>query len=192
MNKAQLRNYFLEKRKHLLPEKCLDMNKKIAKNFSDFLKLKNKEINYLHIYFPILGKNEVDTALIIKHIQKNYPTIILVVSKSNFTNCSMQHFEYTYSTILIENNYGILEPANGIEIPSEKIDMVIVPLVVIDKNGHRIGYGKGFYDHFLAECKTSCLKIGLSFDEPIDSIPNDTYDIPLDICITPSEITFFK
>ena len=41
------------------------------------------------------------------------------------------------------------EPVDGVEIPSTKIDVVFVPLLAVDKKGHLVGYGKGFYDTFL-------------------------------------------
>jgi 5-formyltetrahydrofolate cyclo-ligase len=46
----------------------------------------------------------------------------------------------------------IFEPVDGIEVPSHKIEVVFVPLLAFDKQGQRVGYGKGFYDKFLAEC----------------------------------------
>jgi 5-formyltetrahydrofolate cyclo-ligase len=69
--------------------------------------------------------------------------------------------------------------------------MVIVPLLAFDKKGYRVGYGKGFYDRFLANIETQ--KVGLSFFEPIEEI-NDVHlnDIRLDQCITPNGIINFK
>lgn len=70
--------------------------------------------------------------------------------------------------------------------------MVFVPLLAFDKNGDRVGYGKGFYDKFLKECKPEIIKIGLSFFEPeekIDGIFEE--DIKLDYCVTPNEIYTF-
>jgi 5-formyltetrahydrofolate cyclo-ligase len=64
---------------------------------------------------------------------------------------------------------------------------MFVPLLAFDVNGHRVGYGKGFYDQYLAKCSSKIIKIGLSlFDEPsiIDEV--ESTDIPLDIIITPT------
>jgi 5-formyltetrahydrofolate cyclo-ligase len=70
---------------------------------------------------------------------------------------------------------------------------VIVPLLCFDRRGHRVGYGKGFYDRYLQKCRPDCIKAGLSFFDPVDLI-DDTYadDIPLDICVTPSETFRFN
>ncbi len=70
--------------------------------------------------------------------------------------------------------------------------MVLVPMLIADQNGHRVGYGKGFYDKFLATCKPSCIPVGLCFYEPVASIDDvNALDMPLKYCVTPgSSIAF--
>ena len=100
----------------------------------------------------------------------------------------MTHFLLTDSTKLVKNSYNIPEPVDGIQISTEQIDVVFIPLLAFDKTGHRIGYGKGFYDRFLANCKPETLKIGLSFFKA--EITNFDYlssDIGLNYCITPNK-----
>jgi len=70
--------------------------------------------------------------------------------------------------------------------------VVIVPLLICDLNGYRLGYGKGFYDRFLSECRADVLKIGLNYFEPIAQIPGEDTDIPLDFLITPINCHAFK
>ena len=67
-----------------------------------------------------------------------------------------------------------------------------MPLLAFDEKGNRVGYGKGFYDKFLAECKPEVLKIGLSFFESekmISDVLNT--DIQLDLCVTPTKVYNF-
>lgn len=74
----------------------------------------------------------------------------------------------------------------------KKIEVVFVPLLAFDKQGNRVGYGKGFYDRFLKQCKTDVVKIGLSLfdaEEEIEDVLEN--DIPLDYCITPNKIHEF-
>src|SRR5690606_3671762 len=90
------------------------------------------------------------------------------VSQSDFSTHTMKRFLLTDHTVIKQNKWGIPEPVDSfgsIEIPSEKLDVVFVPLLVFDEMGHRTGYGKGFYDRFLARCRAETLKIGLSFFE---------------------------
>jgi 5-formyltetrahydrofolate cyclo-ligase len=97
----------------------------------------------------------------------------------------MQHYLLTDSTKFVINEYGIPEPEDGIEIAAEKIDVVFMPLLAYDIKGTRVGYGKGFYDRFLSECKSEVLKIGVSFFEPeVREIRKSNTDIPLNCCIS--------
>ena len=64
--------------------------------------------------------------------------------------------------------------------------MVLVPLLAFDKLGHRVGYGKGYYDRFLAKCPPNCLRIGLSLFDPVERIDDVVpTDIRLNSCLTP-------
>ena len=73
-------------------------------------------------------------------------------------------------TVLYENKWGIPEPRDGKVISASSIDIVIVPLLYADEEGNRVGYGKGFYDRFLSECKNDIQKIGVNFFAPKDEI----------------------
>ena len=139
---------------------------------------------YYHIFLPILEKREVDTEFILHLLSgKDKETVI---SKSDFSTGQMSHYLLTDNTRIIKNEYGIPEPADGINVPAEKIDVVFVPLMAFDKTGHRVGYGKGFYDRFLADCRTDVVKIGVSFFEAEETV-GDVFesDVKLNFCVTP-------
>jgi 5-formyltetrahydrofolate cyclo-ligase len=105
----------------------------------------------------------------------------------------MTHFLLTDNTKFQKNEYNIYEPVDGIEVPSSKMDVVFVPLLAYDKSGNRVGYGKGFYDKFLSQCKAEVVKIGLSFFEPEELIEDvSPSDIKLDYCVTPETIHKFQ
>ena len=87
-------------------------------------------------------------------------------------------------TKLKVSSYGIPEPVNGVAIDPKKIDLVFVPLLISDKKNYRVGYGKGFYDRFLAECRKDVKTIGLNFFKPIEKIIDlNEYDFALDAVI---------
>jgi 5-formyltetrahydrofolate cyclo-ligase len=104
----------------------------------------------------------------------------------------MSHFLLTDNTKIKKNEYNIPEPVNGLPVPTEMIDVVFVPLLAYDKLGNRVGYGKGFYDKFLNQCKPDVLKIGLSFFEPEELI-EDVFenDVKLDFCVTSEKVICF-
>ena len=145
---------------------------------------------YFHIFLPIVEKKEVDTECLLHLLAGKDKEVVL--SKSDFETGKMLHYLLTENTKIKKNAYGIPEPVDGLEVPVSKIDVVFIPLLAFDKQGHRVGYGKGFYDVFLKECKSETLKIGLSFFEAEEAI-EDAWegDIRLDFCVTPKTIYRF-
>ncbi len=72
------------------------------------------------------------------------------------------------------------------------IDWVLVPLLAFDRRGHRVGYGKGFYDRFLAGCRSDARKIGLSLFAPVVAIDDiGSQDVALDAVVTPDRVWTF-
>ena len=105
----------------------------------------------------------------------------------------LQHYLLTDTTKLKLNRWKIPEPVSGIKIDPQQLDLVFVPLLGCDTFGNRVGYGKGFYDKFLANCKKDVIKVGLSFFPPDkDILEVEDFDIALDYCITPKAIYTFK
>lgn len=148
------------------------------------------EGNYYHLFLPISAKNEVDTSFILSILHGKDKNIIVpkIIGKS-----TLQHILLTDSTKLITNSWGIPEPVEGIEVSASKIDVVFVPLLAFDINGNRIGYGKGFYDNFLSECKQNVIKVGISIFYAENEITDvNENDIPLDYCVTPEKTYSFS
>jgi 5-formyltetrahydrofolate cyclo-ligase len=145
---------------------------------------------YFHIFLPITEHKEVNTEFILHLLSGKDKEII--ISKADFESRNMTHFLLTDSTKIKKNEYNIPEPVDGIEVPTRKIDVVFVPLLAYDKKGNRVGYGKGFYDKFLSECKSDTIKIGLSFFDPEELI-TDVFesDVKLNYCVTPNLIHSF-
>ena len=187
MDKFAARKKYQTLRSDLSRNKILDLSVKIANNCLDLDIWNNK--NY-HIYLPIDKKNEVDTKPIINILggrQKN-----IIISKSDFKTYSLKNYLLNEDAILKENKHGIPEPINGIQINSDIIDVVFVPLLAYDSKGNRIGYGKGFYDRFLQNLGSKTIKIGLSFFPPELLFTNiDEKDIKLDYCVSPEKIFNF-
>ena len=150
-------------------------------------------LDYIHIFIPIRKYKEPDTLLLEGVFRDRYPDTHLVISKSDLLSNKMDHFVWEKDHLLELNKWGISEPVSGTPIVAEELDAVIVPLLAFDKQGHRVGYGKGFYDRFLSACRPDCLKIGISFFGPVSKIEDiDPSDVALDYCITPDRIWDFK
>lgn len=187
MIKSQLRQIYKAKRLALSSNERDEMSLSIA---NQLIELNIWDKKFYHLFLTIERLNEIDTSNILHLLMGKDKHVIL--SKTDFENNLMKHFLLTDDLKIKPNAFGIPEPEDGIEIASEKIDVVFVPLLVADKNGHRVGYGKGFYDQFLSTCRPDVLKIGLSFFEAVEKIDDvSSHDVKLDILVTTNQIYFF-
>jgi 5-formyltetrahydrofolate cyclo-ligase len=190
MKKSELRSLFLDKRIKLSTEEYKILNEKLVSRVQS-IDLKN--IRHIHIFLPIIQKKEIDTFPVIVWLKDQHPGIKIIIPKADFSNHTLINFIYNEDMLLEENRYGILEPSEGELISPEKIDMVLVPLLAFDLKGYRVGYGKGFYDRFLSECRKDVKKTGLSFFEPVEKIEDtDPFDVKLGQCITPDKVYDFS
>lgn len=182
MEKSVLRKFYKQKRKELSEKEIKELEKAIYKQVFEF---DFSTVNTIHIFLPIEKQKEINTYPIINFLQEQHKQ--LVISKSNFSNHTLEHFIFDKNTKLEINKYGIPEPVNATKINVKEIDLVFVPLLISDENNYRVGYGKGFYDRFLLECKKEVKTIGLNFFKPISKIKDiNKYDIALNTVIYPS------
>ncbi len=187
MTKPELRKKYKTLRSALSHDAIEDHSLAIA---NQLLTLDIWNHSFYHLFLSITEHKEINTEYILNILSGKDKNI--VISKTDFETLKMTHYLLTDNTVIKKNQYNIPEPIDGIEITSDKIDLVFVPLLAFDKQGHRIGYGKGFYDKFLSECKAETIKIGLSFfeaEEKIDGIFDS--DVSLDYCVTPNKIYTF-
>lgn len=188
-SKKELRQEYKVKRCQLAEEVELELNKKLLLQFKE---IDLSMVKFMHIFLPIEKYHEPDTYSLINYIRASFPEITIVVSRSNFDDCSMQHFILDEQTRFETNRWGILEPIAGVEISPTAIDLIIVPLLVFDLEGHRVGYGKGFYDRFFSTCKSTVQRVGLSFFDPVAVIlDKNEHDIQLTKAITPYNMYSF-
>ncbi|WP_445733535.1 5-formyltetrahydrofolate cyclo-ligase [Mariniflexile sp.] len=181
MLKTELRKKYKALRNTLSTAQVDDLSISIA---NQLLKLPIWEFSFYHIFLAIEEQKEVNTDYILNILSGKDKNI--VISKSDFKTGLMTHFLLTDGTKIKKNRYNIPEPVDGIKIPNDKIEVVFIPLLAFDKKGNRVGYGKGFYDRFLADCKPETLKIGLSFFEVENEITEVfESDMALDYCVTP-------
>jgi len=183
MNKAELRQQYLEKQKMLSEEERHSASSRIADHFFSGFDLAGVRI--LHAFIPIEKFNEINTRIIFAKLWRDFPHIETVVPRVDFKTNSIHNLKFTHETELVRNAWDIDEPGHDELVETSSIDMVLVPGVCFDRDGHRVGYGKGFYDRFLKTCRPDCVKIGLSFFEPVEKI-DDVHngDIALDFLVS--------
>lgn len=187
MTKTELRHLYKQKRKELSSEAIENGSLDIS---NQLLQLPIWDASFYHIFLSITEHKEINTDYILNILSGKDKNII--ISKSDFESVSMTHYLLMDNTAIKKNKWNIPEPVDGIEINVDKIEVVFVPLLAFDQQGHRTGYGKGFYDKFLSECKPETLKIGLSLfeaEEKIEGIFES--DVALDHCVTPNKVYTF-
>lgn len=183
--KQTLKQEILSKRNHLNKEDIKKKSELIKNNLyalPEFQKSKN-------IMFYASFNSEVDTQEIIKELLDKKEKIIVVpyVVKNNPI---LQLSELKDFNELEPKTFGILEPKELYkrEFNPEKVDLILIPGVVFARNGHRIGYGYGFYDRFLKTIKNNPTKIALVYDfQIVEKIPEEQHDVPMDIIITEAQ-----
>lgn len=187
MLKKKLRVHYLQLRKDTPPQDLLLASLGIA---NELLKLPIWSFDNYHLFLQIPGKNEIDTSFILSLLHGKDKNIILPKVSSDR---SLKHYLLTDSLKLKESAWGIPEPLNGIEVSVDTLDVVFVPLLAFDEKGNRVGYGKGFYDIFLKQCRPEMIKVGLSMFEAVESITDvNNTDVRLDFCVTPNKIYKFS
>lgn len=98
-------------------------------------------------------------------------------------NGRLEHREFKGRARLVTNRWGVSEPLTGALVLPSELDCVIVPGLAFDKRGYRLGYGKGFYDRFLADLNVPT--IGVCFSQfLLDELPFDVYDVPVSSVVT--------
>ena len=190
MKKSELRKIYLTKQKSFSEADRNEMSRKIAERFFEQISLET--VDFLHVFLSIEKNKEVKTDKIIEFLWRDFSKIVTIVSRVNFEMMTLENLKYDASTKLVKNKWHIDEPTDAELVEIEQIDLVLVPLLAFDERGFRVGYGKGFYDKFLSECRKDVLKIGLSYFAPAAEISDvNRFDVKLDFCITADEIKQF-
>ena len=128
--------------------------KKLCKDiFDNLLELSIWDKDIYHVYLSVESKNEVDTNDIISFILNKNKRVIA----PKMSNKNLIHFEVDQTTKFTSNKLGIREPISKVSFDTSLIEIIIVPLLVFDKHGHRVGYGGGYYDRFMSNIKSDVI-----------------------------------
>ena len=130
-------------------------------------------------------KNEVDTHEMIRLLLKHKKRVVVPISDK--ATKQMKHSELFSLSELVGGAYGILEPRMYRRVPVEDIQVVIVPALAVDKKGHRLGFGAGFYDRFLHDVKLPIISLVYDF-QIVPDVPQETTDVPVSFIVSEKEI----
>mgnify|MGYP001596755203 CR=1 FL=1 len=197
--KQTLKHEIFEKRRALDKEEVKEKSLKIKENLLSLEEFKKAENIMFYVSFGNeVGTREAIKELLAKNARKSN------ISGTNFVGEKtvvvpyvlgdypiLQLSELKNFDWLEPKTFGILEPKELYirEFNYEKLDLILIPGIVFDKKGYRIGYGHGYYDRFLKTLKKGVKKIGLAFElQVVDEIPEEEHDVPVDIIITEKRI----
>jgi len=182
--KAKIRAEISRKRRYLTKSEKLKLDKTILRKLetlSEWKKAKN-------ILIYIAHKDEIQT---LDFIEKYLKSKKIVAPKTHLRFHSLSLHRIESKDDLLQGRYGLKEPHPSTKMIDPKtIDLAIVPGTVFDLKGHRIGYGKGYFDRLNRILK--CKKIGLAYSfQIIDNIPADKHDQPVNILISEKKVYRF-
>lgn len=190
MTKSELRQIFKSRRSQLSSQEMLKMNDLILIRFQQIAF--DADISTMLSYSPVKGLKEVDTHTLTDFLAFRIPGLTVAYPVADFATHTMKAIVVSEDSAFEENKYGIAEPIDGTLIDPGEIDLVFVPMLAFDQKGYRVGYGKGFYDRFLADCREDCIRIGFSFFDPVPAISDiNQFDVPLNYGVTPDVVYEF-
>lgn len=142
------------------------------------------------LYMPIPG--EVDATEIALAAWQHEKTVLVPRIEAESAGHMIAVETNSLDDEMVAGSFGIRYPAKGRPWPIEDIDFILVPALIFDRRGHRIGRGGGFYDRFLGQPDMQAFTCGLAFAEQlIDRLPNHVHDKPVDMLVTDEHLLKF-
>ena len=148
---------------------------KISKKLSELIKQNDlyKNAKNVMIFYP--KEQEVDLRILLNDNKNFY---LPRVNGDNLEICP-----YNIGDKLKQSDLGIMEPISA-SININIIDLIILPALMADKDGYRLGYGGGYYDRLLKNINKNCKTITpLPTELIIDKLPHESHDINTDVII---------
>ena len=189
MTKGELRVKYRAKRLALSEKDRIKLDDLLLIQFQ---KLSFANVQVLLSYMPMQHTAEPQTSLFTRYLSHTIPGLQIAYPVSHFATSSLQAIGVDDETEYAMNAFHITEPVGGMVIDPQDIDLVFVPLLICDAEGYRVGYGKGFYDRYLVQCREDVITVGFSYFEPEEEITDrQPHDVPLNYCITPDFVYEF-
>lgn len=172
MNKKELRRAIREQKRAMTEAQIREKSEKLARLF-----LESAEYRAAKSIYGYLSYNqEVRTLSILEQALRDGKRVAVPKCYGD----EMRFIWLTDLTATEKNAMGIPEPVDDIPVADDETALVLMPGVAFDREGHRIGYGGGYYDKFLArEGKHPTLALCYDF-QVLDHLETEEFDIPVD------------
>jgi len=179
MSKQIQRQKMIRSLKELTPEKKMHIEKRIINNLLQSEIWKRVTV----VAITLSTSFEWDTHSIIRHAWKEGKTVL--VPRCNITNKELIFYKIQSFDQLVVGYANLLEPDPQLtkRVQKKEIDLIIVPGIVFDQKGYRIGFGGGYYDRFLENFHNETISL-VGTMQIINEVPKNTFDIPVNYLIT--------
>ena len=177
--KAALRERFKTQRREMPPEKKKNMDDRIAARLLALRQYRTCDMLLTYVSTPI----EVDTYAIIRQALADGK--VVAVPRCIPNTRSMAFHRITAVDQLSPGTFGVMEPADDPQtlVTAFPNSLCIVPALCYDWRGYRLGYGKGYYDRFLAQYDGAL--IGICYSDGISrKLPHGRFDRTVDLLVT--------
>lgn len=185
-SKSEFRKAVLDIRNNMVSEDVVEKSIKIMKTLTATEEYSKSKTVLVYMDF----RNEVKTSeLIKKMLHQSKHVIIPYTDVKNTLIIPVEIKDMANDLCLC--SYGYLEPKKEIikEVEVDKIDLIIVPGVVFDKNLNRIGFGKGYYDRILNRKRKDTKAVAIAYEfQVMDEIPHEEHDKKMDMIITEEKV----
>jgi len=186
VSKKELRQSALQSRRAIPSTRITELSWRVEENL-----VAQKEFRDARCIASYVAKeDEVQTAPILERaLSEGKVVVVPVVDK---TSDELLFFEIHNVRELSPGRFGVREPKRtGATVPLLETDLVLVPLLAWDGRGHRVGYGKGYFDRALA-ARGSSTAIGLAFEsQAVPHVPEGRTDVQLDMVVTEKQVLRF-
>jgi 5-formyltetrahydrofolate cyclo-ligase len=184
MPKRPIREKLLSARRHCSAETCLHLSLQIQERF--LASEAYRQAVTIGLYSPVL--NEVQTEHVARRCLIDGKRLVY----PRVAGAGLEFVEVSGAGGLAPGAFGILEPTGTRILPVAGLDVLVVPGVAFDLAGHRLGYGKGYYDRALAACRPEMERVGFAYEfQVVGQLPADPHDRRLTSLVTEQRMLHF-
>jgi len=184
--KDLFRKKVLQIRRVMTADERRQKNDRIQRNITSLPAYQNAEIIMMYLNYW----DEVETTGVAEETLKARKKLIIPFCQGEtIIPCQIKNIKDDVQL----GTFGIREPGPDYlhPIPPEEIDLILVPGVVFDRQGKRIGFGKGFYDRFLPQLRKDVCIIGLAYDcQLVEKIAAEDHDFKMSLLLTENGVIY--
>ncbi|AMV73011.1 5-formyltetrahydrofolate cyclo-ligase [Desulfuromonas carbonis] len=185
MPKTSIRQTVLNRRRLLAAEVCLAGSLQVQQRL--LARPEFSAAESVALYSAVAG--EVFTDLVFDVARQQGKSVVF----PRVCSAGLEFYRVEGRDMLAPGAFGVLEPAAGAVVPLAAIDLAVIPGVAFDLLGHRLGYGKGYYDRTFCTATERPLLVGFAFDlQVVGQLPREGHDVRLDLLVTETRVIDFR